>query len=73
MNADLHRGIHVKRIVLLFVVAVISLACTEQLSAKHKPNPEAQVAQKRVKERQKELRKLAKTRRNDSKRSKANR
>jgi len=58
----------VKRFVIFFISAGLSLSCVAPVYARHEPNPEARSAQKRAKQQQKQLKKSAKAQRKDSKR-----
>ena len=68
VNADWIEGDHLRRVAVFFIAAVLTLASVAPVHAKHEPNPEARVAQKRAKQQQKELRKRANAQRKDSKR-----
>jgi cell division protein ZapA (FtsZ GTPase activity inhibitor) len=66
-------GDHVRRIAVLFIAAVLSLACVTPVHAKHKSNPETRAAQQRAKQQQKEAKKRAKARQKENKRLKSSR
>jgi mannitol-specific phosphotransferase system IIBC component len=67
------RGDHVRRFVVLFIAAVLSLTCVAPIHAKNEPNPEERAAQKRAKQQRKEMKKRAKVQQKESKSLKSSR
>jgi len=63
----------VRRIVVLFIAAVLSLTCVGPVHAKRKPNPETQAAQQHAKQQQKEAKKRAKAQQKENKHLKSSR